>query len=135
MSDQDVPRHILVLSDDEDVRLVIRDLLEDEGYRVTNRPYLTGDTEAVLRETPDAILIDCSRKELDESVTFLHRVRGVPHLADIPIITSTSAVKVIDDYQHEVDALRLLVVRKPFDIELLANVVAQAFADQSHPAS
>lgn len=127
MSDQGVPRHILVLSDDEDVRLVIRDLLEDEGYRVTNRPYLTGDTEEVLRATPDAILIDCSRKELDESVAFLHRVRAVPHLTDIPVIASTSAVKVIDDYQHEVDALRLHVVRKPFDIEVLADVVASCF--------
>lgn len=127
MSEGHVPRQILVLSDDEDVRLVIHDLLEEEGYRVSNRPYLTGDAETTLRATPDAILIDCNRMELDESIAFLHRVRDQPHLAHIPIIASTSAVKIIDNYQHEVDALGVRVLRKPFDIEMLADVVAECF--------
>ena len=135
MSDQSGPRHILVLSDDEDVRLVIQDLLVEEGYRVTNGPYLSGDTEEVLRATPDAILIDCNRMELDASVTFLRTVRAVPNLRDTPVIASVSAVKILDDYQDEVDALGLHVLRKPFDIEMLADVVAECFAEKPSPAS
>lgn len=135
MSDQRGPRHILVLSDDEDVRIVIHDVLEEEGYRVTNRPYLTGDAGETLRATPDAILIDCNRKELDESVEFLRTVRAEPHLREIPIIASVSAVKILDDYQHEVDALGLRVLRKPFDIERLVVVVAECFAERPSPAS
>lgn len=122
-------RHLLVLSDDEDVRLVIQDLLEEEGYRVTHRPYLTGDTDEVLRSTPDGIVIDCNRKGLDESVAFLSTVREVPHLAGIPIIASTSAVRVIDQYQDVIDELAIHILRKPFDIELLAEVVASCFAE------
>lgn len=135
MSDQRGPRHILVLSDDEDVRIVIHDVLEEEGYRVTNRPYLTGDAGETLRATPDAILIDCNRKELDESVEFLRTVRAEPLLREIPIIASVSAVKILDDYQHEVDALGLRVLRKPFDIERLVVVVAECFAERPSPAS
>lgn len=134
MSDARAPRHILVLSDDEDVRLVIHDLLEEEGYRVTDRPYLSGDTETTLRATPDAILIDCNRMELDASVEFLRIVRSEPHLREIPIIASVSAVKILDDYQHEVNALGLRVLRKPFDIERLAEVIAECFAERPSQA-
>ena len=134
MSDRRAPRHILVLSDDEDIRLVIHDLLEEEGYRVTHRPYLTGALEEVLRSTPDAIVIDCSRMDLNESVAFLRTVRGEDHLRAIPIIASTSAVKVIDAYGDEVEELGLRIIRKPFDIDLLAGVVAECFStDGSSP--
>lgn len=127
--------HILVLSDDEDVRLVIEDLLEEEGYRVTHGPYLTGDIAEVLRSTPDAIVIDCNRMELDESVSFLRTVRNASHLREIPIIASTSAVKIIDGYGDEVAELGLRVIRKPFDIDRLAVVVAECFpSDGSAPA-
>jgi CheY-like chemotaxis protein len=134
MAGERVGRHILVLGDDEDVRLVIGDLLDEEGYQVSHGPYLDGDTEAVLRTTPDAIVIDCNRMDLDGSVAFLRRVRAQPHLAGIPIVASTSAVKVVDQYQQEVDALGLHIIRKPFDIELLADAVAACFTDQRSTA-
>ena len=41
----------------------------------------------------DAILIDCNRMELEESVSYLREIRALPHLRDTPIIASTSAVK------------------------------------------
>jgi len=130
MSGQLVPRHILVMSDTEDVRLVIHDLLVEEGYRVTHHPYLTGDIATVTGASPDAIVIDCNRMDLDESVAYLRRVRQQAHLRDIPIIASTSAVRVIDRYAAEVEELHLRVLRKPFDIEILAGIVAECLSDR-----
>lgn len=118
--------HILVLSDTEDVLLVIRELLEDEGYEVSVDAYLTGDVESVKRTSPDAILIDCNRMELEESVGYLREIRSLPHFRDIPIIASTSAVRIIDDYQPQVEELGLRVLRKPFDIDNLAEIVAES---------
>lgn len=125
--------HILVLSDAEDVLTVIRELLEDEGYRVTVDAYLTGNVASVKKASPDAILIDCNRMELEESVSYLREIRALPHLRDTPIIASTSAVRIIDNYQPQVEELGLRILRKPFDIEKLAEVVAESL-DERPPA-
>jgi CheY-like chemotaxis protein len=128
MAERETSRHVLVLSDAEEIHLVIRDVLEDEGYRVTSGAYLNGDIGNVTRESPDAILIDCNRMDLDQSVMFLREVRSWPHLREIPIIACTGAVRQIEEYRPQVDELGLRIILKPFDIDELAMVVAGSFA-------
>ena len=129
MARQGARGQILVLSDSQDMQFVIRELLEDEGYGVDTGPYLTGDIETVASSSPDAIVIDCNRMELEESVTYLRAIRAFPHLGEIPIIASTSAVRIIDEFQSEVDEMGLRVLRKPFDIEVLATALNEQLAD------
>src|SRR5687767_6211963 len=133
MSEQVHPGHILVLSDTEDIHAVIRELLEDEGYRVTSGAYLTGDIDAVTSQAPDAILIDCNRMELDGSVAFLTEIRSWPHLRDIPIVACTSAVRLVDDYHEAIESLDLQIVKKPFDIDTLASIISDSLA--RHPGA
>ena len=121
-------RHVLVLSDAEDIHFVIRELLEDEGYDVTSLAYLTGDVSAVTSLTPDAILIDCNRMELDESVSFLQTLRSWPHLQDIPIVACTSAVRAVDAYHDQIAPLDVQIVKKPFDINKLASIMSGSLA-------
>jgi CheY-like chemotaxis protein len=131
MVEQSEQRHVLILSDAEDIHALLRELLEDEGYRVSSLPYLTGDMADVTAQTPDAILIDCNRMELDGSVAFLRSLRSHAHMREIPIVACTSAVRLIDAYRPQIDELRLRVVPKPFDINDLAAVMAESLSGRS----
>jgi CheY-like chemotaxis protein len=133
MADEHEPGRVLVLSDAEDIQSVLRELLEDEGYRVTTGAYLTGDIDTVTSRSPDAILIDCNRMELDESVRFLRTLRSHAHLRDTPIIACTSAVRLIDAYRPQIEELELHVIPKPFDLNILAAVIADSLA--RHPGA
>lgn len=135
MSTQGTSRHVLILSDAEEIQQMLREFLEEEGYEVTSQAYLTGEVEAVTRQSPDAILIDCNRKELEESVEFLKQIRLSPHLRDTPIVACTSAVRIIDDYLPALDEMSVHVIKKPFDIDVLANVIANNLASQQTASS
>jgi CheY-like chemotaxis protein len=126
MAERDTHAHVLVLSDAQDIHSLIRELLVDEGHRVTSGSYLTGDIGAVTSQAPDVILIDCNRMDLDESVDFLRTIRSYAHLRDIPIVACTSAVRVIDNYLSQIEELNLQIVKKPFDINNLAIIVADS---------
>jgi two-component system, NtrC family, nitrogen regulation response regulator NtrX len=49
---------ILVVDDEPDIRDLVRDILEDEGYRVATAEHAAAAREALRRETPELILLD-----------------------------------------------------------------------------
>jgi DNA-binding response OmpR family regulator len=114
-------RHrILVVDDDEDIRLLLRSLLERAGYDVQEAE----DGKTALRtfyETPPALVIlDVSMPELDGYQT-LERLRD---LSDVPVLMLTAR-------SQELEKVRGLsagaddYVAKPFGRqELLARVQA-----------
>src|SRR5438552_1166355 len=115
----DGPR-ILVVDDDEDIRILLRELLGRAGYRVEE----AADGRAALRqlfETPPAlVLLDVSMPELDGYQT-LERIRD---LSEVPVIMLTARTQ-------ELERVRGLAsgaddyVSKPFGRqELLARIQA-----------
>jgi DNA-binding response OmpR family regulator len=115
----DAPR-ILVVDDDEDIRILLRELLGRAGYRVEE----AADGRAALRqlyETPPAlVLLDVSMPELDGYQT-LERIRD---LSEVPVIMLTARTQ-------ELERVRGLAsgaddyVSKPFGRqELLARIQA-----------
>jgi DNA-binding response OmpR family regulator len=114
------PRRILVVDDDEDIRRLLRTLLERAGYLVDEAP----DGKAALRQfyasTPDLVILDVTMPELDGWGT-LERIRD---LSDVPVIMLTARTA-------ELERVRGLsagaddYVPKPFGRqELLARVQA-----------
>jgi DNA-binding response OmpR family regulator len=115
----DGPR-ILVVDDDEDIRILLRELLGRAGYRVDEAV----DGRAALRqlyETPPAlVLLDVTMPEMDGYQT-LERIRD---LSDVPVIMLTARTA-------ELERVRGLAsgaddyVPKPFGRqELLARIQA-----------
>jgi DNA-binding response OmpR family regulator len=110
----------LVVDDDEDIRELVRQLLERAGFDVRDAP----DGRAALRVfhevRPDVVLLDVSMPELDGWQT-LERIRD---LSDVPVLMLTAK-------DAEADRVRGLrsgaddYVTKPFAREeLLARVEA-----------
>src|SRR5439155_9452738 len=111
---------ILVVDDDEDIRILLRELLGRAGYRVEE----AADGRAALRQLyeapPALVLLDVTMPEMDGYQT-LERIRD---LSDVPVIMLTARTQ-------ELERVRGLAsgaddyVPKPFGRqELLARIQA-----------
>lgn len=114
------PKTVLVVDDDVDIRSTIREILEDEGYRVTEA---ANGAEALekLREgpAPDLILLDLSMPVMSGS-EFRVEQRKDPSIASIPVVV-VSAVGSLDLKVAPLEAAAFL--RKPVQLDELLEVV------------
>ncbi|HKE19193.1 MAG TPA: response regulator [Kofleriaceae bacterium] len=83
---------VMVIDDDEDVREVLRDFIEDIGYRPVVAANGQEGLDAIRRldERPCVILLDLMMPVMD-GWRFLEVVACDADLASIPVVISTSA--------------------------------------------
>lgn len=110
---------ILVVEDDEPIRLALRELLEVEGYEVVLACDGAQALQRIARELPALVVTDLQMPVLD-GAQLCARLRGERRTAEIPIVVLTAAHR-LDGVRERVDA----VLRKPFDIDVLLATVAQ----------
>jgi CheY-like chemotaxis protein len=110
----------IVVADDElEIRSLVTDILEEAGYRV----HAVGDgisALAAIRDTrPAAVLMDVAMPAMtgDEA---LRRLRGAGNA--VPVVMMTAAT----DPQRFLQVGATAVLRKPFDLEELLEVIRQA---------
>jgi two-component system, cell cycle response regulator DivK len=82
-------RHILVVEDQEDNRQILRDLLGNAGYEVTEAENGEEAIAAVAQRRPDLILMDIQLPVMD-GYEATRRIRTNPDLKFVPIIAVTS---------------------------------------------
>jgi DNA-binding response OmpR family regulator len=110
----------LVVDDDPWIRLLLRDLLTDEGYAVVEASNGSAALRLAQRQPPALVLLDLVLPEQSglELLTELKSTRATAH---VPVI----AVSGRTDLLACAAALADAVVAKPFDIdELLAKIRA-----------
>lgn len=94
MSGEEKRHTILVVDDEESVRLLYKEELEEEGYSVITAE----DGEEALRKVslhrPDLITLDIRMPGMD-GIEVLHRIREMDK--DIPVIMSTA----YGEYRHD----------------------------------
>ena len=117
-----MPKRILIVDDEEDMREITQISLEVMGWEVITA---TCGSEGIARaeaERPDAILLDVMMPEMDGPTTYGH-LRGGVTTRDIPVILLTG--KVNADDQRRFAALQVRgVLSKPFDPTRLGSDVA-----------
>src|SRR5262245_42184350 len=80
---------ILVVEDQEDNRQILRDLLGNAGYELTEAENGEEANAAVARRRPDLILMDIQLPIMD-GYEATRRIRTNPELKSVPIIAVTS---------------------------------------------
>ena len=110
---------ILVIEDDHDIRVNVRNLLEEEGYKVVT---VTNGKSALellerLEPKPCLILLDLMLPVMD-GWHFAERLRALPQLAPIPILVMTA----YDEPPPPESAIA--VFKKPLDVDALLRLVA-----------
>jgi two-component system cell cycle response regulator DivK len=82
-------KHILVVEDQEDNRQILRDLLTNAGYEMTEAVNGEEALAEVAKQRPDLILMDIQLPVMDGYET-TRRIRTNPDLKSVPIIAVTS---------------------------------------------
>jgi DNA-binding NtrC family response regulator len=117
---------ILVIDDQEEMCVYLKDLLTSEGYRVTavTKP-LEGLAE-IKEGRHQIVLLDMKMPEMD-GVAALREIRAID--SDVCVIAMT-AYPSIDTAIDTMKEQAYDYLRKPFDIELLRKVISRAVRDK-----
>ena len=118
---------ILLVDDEMDTRLALRDFLTEAGYVV----HTARDGQHALHvlekmDPPDLILLDYKMPVMDGK-QFLGVQRTIPRLQGIPVVILSAATREWSGAHLEVEE----VLSKPIDLELLLVTVNRIFATQS----
>jgi DNA-binding response OmpR family regulator len=111
--------HVLLVEDDEELRLTTRLVLERQGFTVTVAADGVEGLARLDEETPDVALVDVMMPRMD-GITFIRQIRARRGpIAELPVIVLTAR-----DLPHDqvagFDAGADDYVVKPFDGQVLA---------------
>jgi len=116
---------ILVVDDEPDIRELVREILEDEGYEVSMAEDGSAARKAFARDTPDLVLLDIWMPDVD-GMTLLKEWSSDGHTRCPVVIMSGHGT-----VETAVEATRLGAhdfVQKPISLARLLSIVSQALA-------
>jgi two-component system nitrogen regulation response regulator NtrX len=115
--------HILVVDDEPDIRELVRDILEDEGYKVTVAENGQTARKSFASHSPDLVLLDIWMPDVD-GITLLKEWSSAGGL-EIPVVVMSGHGSV----ETAIEATRLGAhdfVQKPISLARLLSIVSQA---------
>jgi len=120
-------RHVLVVDDSDEILGVLREVLEDEGYRVTTRAEPV-DVDEVAAVAPDVVVLDVLFGAEQRGLDLLRLLRGAPETAEIPVVLCSAAVEPIRRIDGGLLGESTGLVLKPFDVEGLLREVERVLS-------
>ena len=119
---------VLIVDDDEDVRMLVRMSLERVGgFEVLTAASGAEGVEHAREQRPDAVLLDVMMPGMDGPAT-VSALRGSPETADIPIVLLTAKIS-----PHDRERFRDLpingAIAKPFDPIELPGALTEMLSD------
>ncbi|MDT8319796.1 MAG: sigma-54 dependent transcriptional regulator [Xanthomonadales bacterium] len=114
--------HILVVDDEPDIRELVREILEDQGYRVTVAEDGESARTAFARSTPDLVLLDIWMPDVD-GITLLKEWSAGGLECPVVVMSGHGTV------ETAIEATRLGAedfVQKPISLARLLSIVSQA---------
>ena len=122
-------RTILVVEDYEDVRRMLKVLLESELFRVLEASTGAQALKVVKNERPDIILMDLALPGIDGFET-IRRVRRIDGFQNTPIIVLT-AYSAQSTYETAVRAGTNYFMAKPIDFDELAGLLDEILVEEN----
>jgi two-component system phosphate regulon response regulator PhoB len=116
-----VARTILVVDDDEDIRSLLRAMLERGAHRVLEAADGEEALEMIARALPDLVLLDLHMPYLD-GPEVCRRVKADPATRDLPVLMLTAAVQ-DENRRRCLDAGADGYLTKPFSPLALINLL------------
>ncbi len=117
--------HILCVNHAPEILGLMRELLEEEGFRVSTLTTVERDLDAVVALAPDLITIDYMWTTSDNEWIYLTLLTMDPRTRHIPVILCTGAVSQVQELEQHLAMLGIRVVLKPFDIDVFVRAVQE----------
>jgi two-component system cell cycle response regulator DivK len=114
---------ILYVEDNPENRLLIKRILEVEGYTVAEAENATKALEFVEKQTPNLILMDINMPDID-GYTLTTQLKTLPQLFDVPIIALTANV-MRGDRERTLAAGCDGYIQKPVDVDGLPEQISR----------
>ncbi len=127
-----VKKVILIVEDSEDIRSMLVELLEDEGYHTAVATNGQEGLDSAQHLQPALILMDLSLPGMDGWET-VRRLRRLPSFKSTPIIALTAHASEMDK-QRALAAGCSAYISKPFDMETLLEQLSLFLPQLSRPA-
>ena len=121
---------VLILDDDEGVRLTFSRALLLEGYTVQVATTASEALQQVARERPDAIFLDL-KMPLVNGVGFLYRLREDPRNHAIAVGVITGVLAVDDATADDLVKLSAQIWHKPLSIEDVQDIARRLLRPQA----
>ena len=116
-------KKILYVEDACENRMLIRRILEAEGYVVLEAENAQNALEVIDAETPDLILMDINMPEMD-GYTLTTRLRTLPALENTPILALTANV-LRGDRERTLKAGCDGYIQKPIDVDTFSDHIGR----------
>jgi DNA-binding response OmpR family regulator len=113
-----VPKKVMIVDDDRTMNLLLKTLLELDGFAVVLTPRGDQVLSVALAEQPDALLMDVHIAEVD-GIVVLQQLRQHPLLKRLPVIMSSGLDKEIECRAAGADAFIL----KPYPPDELSTTL------------
>ncbi|HYH13485.1 MAG TPA: response regulator [Thermomicrobiales bacterium] len=125
----DSSSHIVVVNDTQEILDLFREILEDEGYRVSLYSFAFSEIDAMVELAPDLVILDFMIGGESHGWQLLQKMKMDRRTATIPVIVCTAALSLVRDIEGHLRAKHVGVVLKPFDIDELVDEVRKFLKD------
>ena len=112
---------VLYVEDNPENRLLIRRILQSEGYEMLEASNAAQALAVIQEKRPDLILMDINLPEMD-GYTLTARMKAMPQLDKVPIIALTANV-MRGDRERTLEAGCDGYIQKPVDVDLLPEQI------------
>ena len=128
-------RHILVINETPAILDLFRDLLREEGYRVSTDTF-TAAVETKLTEIkrlkPDLIVLDYTVGGEELGWQMLQLLKMERATAGLPVIVCSGAVRQVEELQGHLKAMGVAVLLKPFELDQIVAEIDRVWDRLGH---
>ncbi len=118
-------KRITIINDDAVYMELMKDLLEEEGYRATIWDRKENAYHIIKRERPNLVIIDIRLQSPDEGWKILEQVRLDPMTTTIPVIVCSADTQFLRWKGRQLRQMNCEMLEKPFRLEELLREVGK----------
>lgn len=127
--------HLVVIDDDDDIRLLVCTMLEGTQWSIATCSDAATALDCVRKERPDVILLDLRLNSTRSGWDILRELRDDPSTAVVPVILFTADRRALQENEGRMKDLTVGVLCKPFELDELyqaLDAAVQQAADEVH---